>query len=147
MSRDRIRKILKLSGVVLLAIFAAIQFVGADRSNPPVVAEIEAPPAVDTILRRACWDCHSNETNWPWYSYVAPVSWWVVEHVEHGRSDLNFSDWPTFDLEAQEHALADIREEVAGGEMPLPSYTWIHRGARLSEQERMTLLEWTRSGR
>ena len=95
------------------------------------------------ILRRACYDCHSHETHWPWYSRIAPISWWVVEHVDHGRGDLNFSEWPNFDFEAQQIEFLDIAEQVENGEMPLPNYLILHRDARLSDEDRRILLEWT----
>lgn len=120
----------------------ALQLVPVERSNPPIRSDVDAPAEVEAILRRACYDCHSHETRWPWYSYVAPVSWFVVDHVKHGRGDLNFSDWPAFDFEAQDLALSDVREQITKGEMPLPSYLILHRDARLSEDDRAVLLEW-----
>jgi len=116
-----------------------------DRTNPPVRTRVPAPGDVQSILRRACYDCHSNETKWPWYSYVAPASWFVVDHVNHGRGDLNFSEWPAYDIEAEEHAFKDIEEQIEKGQMPLRSYTWLHTDAKLSEVDRETLLRWTRS--
>ena len=127
---------------VLAVLFVALQFRTVERTNPPVVANVDAPPEVEALLRRACYDCHSHETHWPWYSRVAPVSWWVVDHVEHGRRDLNFSDWPLFDFEAQDIEFIDIREQVANGEMPLASYTLLHPAARLSDAERALLVRW-----
>ena len=128
---------------VLAAIFVMLQFFGPARTNPPVVSDLQAPEDVKSILRRACYDCHSNETHWPWYSRVAPARWFVVDHVDHGRGDLNFSDWPNFDFEAQDIEFLDIAEQVANGEMPLASYLILHPGARLSDADRRRLLEWT----
>lgn len=129
------------------AVFAAvIQVIPARRTNPPVRADVRAPADVKGILRRACYDCHSHETRWPWYSRVAPVSWWVVSHVNEARGDLNFSEWPSFDPELAGMALRDIDTQVAAGKMPLPSYAILHPGARLSEDERQTLIRWARSG-
>ena len=126
-------------------VFLALQFVPVDRANPPVQLDVDAPGEVSAILRRACYDCHSHETRWPWYSHVAPLSWWIAEHVEHGRADLNFSQWPMFDLVEQGMALEDIEEQIRKGEMPLKNYLILHPEARLSEQERVTLLDWARS--
>lgn len=81
----------------------------------------------------------------PWYSYVAPVSWWVADHVHHGRGDLNFSQWPVLDLEELEHSFHDIDEQIAKGEMPLKSYLILHPEARLSEEDRAALRRWARS--
>jgi len=119
-----------------------LQFFRVERTNPPVVSEIQAPPEVREILRRSCYDCHSHETRWPWYSRVAPMSWLVADHVEHARGDLNFSDWPVSDSEAQEHVFEEIREEVGEGEMPLASYLVMHPRARLSDEERDLLMRW-----
>jgi len=131
-------------GAGLLAVFVGLQFFGVERTNPPVMSDIGAPAEIDAILRRACYDCHSHETRWPWYSRIAPVSWWVVDHVDHGRGDLNFSKWPVFDFEEQDHALRDIEEQIVKGEMPLRSYLILHGEARLSDADRELLLRWAR---
>jgi len=129
----------------LIGLFALIQLVPVDRSNPPVRTDIDAPENVAAILRRSCYDCHSHETRWPWYSRIAPVSWWLVDHVEHARGDLNFSEWPVFDFRAQELAFKDIEEQIDKGKMPLRSYLILHPGARLGADDRETLLRWVRS--
>jgi hypothetical protein len=127
--------------VVMAVVFAVMQFVpyGWQHSNPPVVAE--APwPDVDSeqIARTSCYSCHSNETDWPIYSYVAPMSWLVRYDVDRGRDELNFSEWDSDDAE-------DAIEMVEEGEMPLGRYTMIHRDARLTESERDTLLSALRT--
>ncbi len=127
-----------------LVVSTGLQFVPTRRTNPPAGARLEAPAEVEAVLRRACYDCHSHETRWPWYSYVAPVSWWVIRHVEHGRGDLNFSQWPVLDFEAESWALRDIEEQIVQGKMPLKSYTWMHREAQLDDSERTLLLRWVR---
>ncbi|MCP3980572.1 MAG: heme-binding domain-containing protein [bacterium] len=141
-----LKKILKWTVIGLFVLFVVAQFFPAARTNPEIVRDIDAPEDVKSILRRACYDCHSHETAWPWYSRVAPISWWVVDHVEHGRGDLNFSDWPLLDFEEQEHMLEEIEHEVADREMPLTSYTLIHRSARLSDDDRQKLVEWAEAG-
>ena len=138
------KKILRLGATVLVVLFVAIQFMPVDRTNPPVESELFAPDEVKQVLRKACFDCHSHETEWPWYSRVAPVSWWVADHVKQGRGDLNFSRWPLFDLEAQKHLLGEIEEEISQDEMPLKSYRLGHPEARLSEEEKQILLNWAR---
>jgi hypothetical protein len=146
MNVSRRRKLAQRAGLALAALFLLVQFVQPDRSNPPVVSEVHAPPQVAAILERSCYDCHSNRTEWPWYAYVAPVSWWVADHVEEGRGDLNFSDWPVVDFEAVDDSLRDIEKQVAKGEMPLPQYLWLHPEARLSDEDKEALLDWARSG-
>jgi len=140
--RRRTKRIAIVALVTLGAGFAAIQLVPVERTNPEVQWEVDAPPEVADILRRSCYDCHSHETRWPWYSYVAPLSWWISSHVREGRSDLNFSSWPALDLEAQELAFEDIAKQVSRGEMPLASYLILHPGARLTDADRDSLLRW-----
>lgn len=126
----------------LVVALGLLQLIPVERTNPPVRSDVAAPAEVQTILRSACYDCHSHETRWPWYSRVAPVSWMVANHVKEGRGDLNFSDWPRLDFEEQEHALKDIQEQITKGKMPLRGYTWMHREARLSEAQRAALVAW-----
>lgn len=126
----------------VVVLFVAIQFVPVKRTNPPAQWELQAPPEVEAILERSCYDCHSHRTHWPWYSRVAPLSWWVVEHVNDARGDLNFSEWPRLDWELQKLAYQDIREQISKGEMPLQSYVLMHPEARLSDADRKVLLDW-----
>jgi hypothetical protein len=135
-----------ISATVLAALFLLIQLVPVTRTNPPIEAVVVAPAQVKNILRRTCYDCHSHETRWPWYSRVAPVSWWLAAHVNAGRADLNFSQWPLFDLETRELFLRDIEKQLLDGTMPLRSYVLGHREARLSDRDREILLEWVRAG-
>jgi len=135
-----------IGAAVLAALFLLIQLVPVRRTNPEVEADLVAPAAVKDILKRACYDCHSHETNWPWYSRVAPASWWLVRHVEKGRADLNFSQWPLFDLETRGLYMRDIEKQLTDRTMPLRSYTWGHPEARLMDGDRSLLVAWARSG-
>jgi hypothetical protein len=132
--------------LAVLAVLAAIQLKPVNRSNPPVQSALATSSEIEHLLRRACYDCHSNETRWPWYSYVAPVSWFVTGDVNEARSHLNFSEWPAFDMEEQEHLFEEMWEEVSEGQMPLWSYKLMHRDARLTDEERAALLQWMRPG-
>lgn len=132
----------KWTAVAVPVVLILIQAVPQDRSNPPTVAEVAAPSEVASILHRACYDCHSHETRWPWYSYVAPVSWLVVGHVTEGREHLNFSEWAAYDSEEREDKLEEIWEEVEEGGMPLRGYRWLHRKARLSQNDRDLIHQW-----
>ncbi len=145
MTSSRRRIVLRSVVVGLGVVFLALQFVPVDRVNPPVGLNVDAPGEVEAVLRRSCYDCHSHETRWPWYSRVAPLSWWIAEHVEHGRGDLNFSQWPVFDFVEQGIALEDIEQQILKGEMPLSSYLILHPEARLSDEDRQRLLDWARS--
>ena len=126
--------------------FGAIQLVPVNRPSPPVEAEVAAPANVRAVLRRACYDCHSNETNWPWYSRVAPVSWLVARDVREGRREVNFSDWGRYDAKRKLKKLKECREQVAKGEMPLWFYVVVHREASLSAEDRALLQGWTLTG-
>src|SRR6185503_4810716 len=106
--------------------------------------EVPAPPAVKTVLERACYDCHSNRTVWPWYSRVAPVSWLVASDVHNGRHEVNFTDWPSFDQEDQDHILKHMVKQLERRKMPMPKYILMHPKARLTEDERHMLISWAR---
>ncbi|BCW97818.1 MAG: hypothetical protein KatS3mg024_0645 [Armatimonadota bacterium] len=120
--------------------FLGIQFVPVERTNPPVTAAFAGPPEVKAVLERSCYDCHSNETRWPWYSRVAPVSWMVSRHVREGREHLNFSQWDP--RKEGGEAAKEIWEEVDKGRMPLRSYLLAHPSARLSQADRDVLRKW-----
>jgi len=141
---NRRRRMIRTVVVALAAVLLGVQFVPVDRGNPPVLHDVDAPPAVAAVLRAACYDCHSRETRWPWYSRVAPVSWFVAHHVEEGRGELDFSDWPAVDFTAQDDLLRDIAEEVGAGKMPLASYRWGHPEARLTAAQRETVVRWAK---
>ena len=130
--------------VTLLILLIVVQFVprGAGRDNPPSAAVISGPPEVVEILRRACFDCHSNETRWPLYSYVAPMSWLVTADVAGARSRLSFSDWEGLRSGFQKRFARKIVERVEVGEMPLWQYRTVHWGARISADQLDTLRAW-----
>jgi len=121
---------------------AAAQCVPLRPDNPPVTGGLTAPGPVQAVLRRACFDCHSNETRWPWYAHVAPVGWLMVEHVHDGRAALNFSHWSELAPERQTRARRRTWSEVEEGKMPLRSYLWMHRDARLAVADRARLQAW-----
>jgi hypothetical protein len=128
-----------------------IQFLPAPaKSNPPVdpartfKAVMKPPAEVDAIVQRACMDCHSNETKWPWYADVAPVSWPVRHHVEDGRRHLNFSEWlkPGEANFSDWNTLEDICATVRDKTMPLPRYDWMHPEAKLTDADRQAVCGW-----
>ena len=139
-----VKKVLMGGGATLLLLFVAVQFVPVDRTNPPVTTRARVPSDVEPLLRSACFDCHSHETTWPWYSRVAPLSWLIADHVTEGRRDLNFSRWPAFDLDAQDLLLREIAREVAAGDMPPRSYAAAHSAARLTAAQRDQIVSWAR---
>ena len=133
-----------MAGVGAVALLLCVQLVPVERGNPPVRRDAAAPAAVDALLRAACYDCHSNETRWPWYARVAPASWLLARHVKEGRHELNFSDWPVVDFDAQDLLLHDIAKALRAGKMPPRSYRLAHREARLTPELVNTILEWAR---
>jgi hypothetical protein len=143
---------LKRIALALVAVFLLAQFVQPKRTNPPVVpsrsleAHIQVPQNVVPILKRACGDCHSSETAWPWYSHVAPVSWLVADDVNVGRSHINFQDWEAQEnqKEAVEH-LTLICKEVREKGMPPLTYRIMHKDSRLSEEDIATICVWSQS--
>jgi hypothetical protein len=128
--------------VGLAVIALGMQLVPVRRTNPPVTADISAPGDVHAILRRACYDCHSNETRWPWYARVAPVSWLVAKDVADGRRKMNFSDWGTYVAGRQETKIEEIWEEIAKDEMPLAIYRPLHPEAKLTDADRAVIKQW-----
>ncbi len=128
--------------VALVICGVGIQFIPVEQENPPVTAEIAAAPEVLTLLRRACYDCHSNETVWPWYSQVAPFSLLLAHDVEEGREHLNFSEWGNYDEEDQKELAEECWEEVEEGEMPMCIYTPLHPEAKLDEVDLALLKTW-----
>lgn len=142
------KKVLKIAAITFAVLFALIQFIRVDRTNPPIDdklaidAFVAIPEDVNSILVRSCNDCHSYKTVYPWYSHVAPASWFLRDHVDHGRSHLNLSLWGTYDREKQAHMLDEICQEITVEAMPLPSYLWIHRDAVLTADDRKILCDW-----
>jgi hypothetical protein len=143
------KKILKLIILVLAIVFVAIQFIRPDRANPPenasetIEASTSVPADVGAILSRSCADCHSNRTIYPWYSNVAPFSWFLADHIRDGRREVNLSVWNTYETKKKLRKLDEMCEQVEKGEMPLPSYLWIHWDAQMKPGEAQTLCNWT----
>lgn len=131
--------------IAIIVIVVGIQFIPVDRDNPPVSQDINPPEKISTILRNSCYDCHSNETEWPWYSYVAPVSFLVAGDVVDGRRHLNFSEWDRYDDEKQGKILEEILEEVEKGDMPLPKYLITHPDAEMNSEKIKVLKDWVTS--
>lgn len=128
--------------IAAVLLFGAAQLVPVHRTNPPVEVEVPASDEVRALLRRSCYDCHSNESRWPWYSYVAPVSWLVVHDVNHAREHMDLSTWNAYDAEKQRKKLEDAWEEVEDGEMPLWTYLLLHPDARLDQKDKQLLKAW-----
>ncbi len=132
----------RILGIVAVGLIG-IQFVPVTRTNPPILAEIVAPKEIMTMFRRACYDCHSNETVWPWYSFVAPVSWLVESDVKVGRGIVNFSEWNDYSEKLQNLKRYKIGSVVDEGEMPLWFYVSLHSEAKLSQADIDLLVSWS----
>ena len=135
-----LRATLWLSAIALLA----AQLVRFDRSNPPVRGDLSATAVVKDAFQRSCYDCHSNETRWPWYSGVAPVSWWVHYEVEEGRRRLNFSEWTDYasDPGTEDQKLDEVERLIASDAMPPWYYRATHPDAPLTPDERAAIARW-----
>jgi hypothetical protein len=140
------KKKLKWIVAALAVVFVLLQFTNLARTNPPVVNDLMTanppPPEIAALLHAACYNCHSYETKWPWYSHVAPVSWLIASDVSNGRRNMNFSDWPTNDPVRVAKRLENMSEEIGYNEMPPKKYTLIHADARLTAGQRKTLTDW-----
>jgi hypothetical protein len=139
---------LKKIVVGIVAFLLVIQFFRIDKINPPVKEEMDfikiANPSVKvgTILKTSCYDCHSNESTYPWYTNVAPFSWWVKHHINEGREKLNFSEWGTYTSKRKDHKLEECIEQIQEEEMPMDSYLLAHKEAALNEEQKQVLMEW-----
>ncbi len=144
-------KIVKKILVVLLIALVLIQFYRPEKNNAEYRAieafEAETKPDknVAAILENKCYDCHSNKTEYPWYAEVAPVSFWLNDHVEEGNEHFNVSKWASYSDKKKDHKLDELIEEVEEGEMPLDSYTWLHGNITNSEKEQ--LINWAKKAR
>jgi hypothetical protein len=143
-----LKKILKRTFQLLLVAFIIIQFFRpaknrADGISNNDISKIYAVPAdVEAILKTSCYDCHSNNTVYPWYAEIQPAAWWLADHVKEGKKELNFSEFASYRIARQYRKLEEINKEVKENEMPLESYLWIHKNSKLSDQQKLTLANW-----
>jgi len=143
-----LKKILKRTFQILLLAFIVIQFFRPAKnkaegiSNNDISKLYAVPADVQSILRTSCYDCHSNNTVYPWYAQVQPVAWWLNSHIQDGKKDLNFSEFGSYRIMRQYKKLEQVNDLVKKDEMPLNSYLWIHTNAKLNEQQKLTLANW-----
>lgn len=133
----------KIFIVLVIGLFA-MQFIPVERSNPSDRGQRAAPPEVETILRRACYDCHSNETRWRWYARIAPISFLLARDVKEGRRELNFSIWDRYEQRRKARKLKEIVKEVEEGDMPPWYYIPVHPDAKLSQGDREAIVKWAK---
>ncbi|MFY8004077.1 MAG: heme-binding domain-containing protein [Chitinophagaceae bacterium] len=133
----------------VIILLLVIQFIrpekniAAGKSPNHISSQFPVPENVEAILVKACNDCHSNNTVYPWYSYIQPVAFWLNDHIKDGKKHLNFDEFTTYRAAKQFHKLEEVEGEVNEGEMPLESYTLIHGNAKLTDEEKKTLINWS----
>ena len=141
---SRVKKIL----LVLLIVIIAIQFIqpaGNESGQvlPTDIAKVyNIPDQVQTVLKNACYDCHSNNTNYPWYANIQPVGWMLARHIKNGKAELNFNEFGSYSIRKQKNKLNSIANSLKDGTMPLSSYTLIHKNARLTKDENALIINW-----
>lgn len=144
MSMRRVKKIL----LFLLLVFIVIQFIQPERNKDGRVLAMDIsktvviPQSLYALLQTACYDCHSNNTNYPWYAYLQPIGWILNKHILNGKEQLNFSEFGSYSSRRQQSKLKSIASQVKDDAMPLSSYTWIHKKARLTMESRMMIIDW-----
>lgn len=141
-------KVFKIIAVVLLVAFVGIQFIPTNRNHSEAVPPSDfmlvknVPTEVKSILMISCYDCHSNNTQYPWYQRVQPVSWYLEGHIEDGKEELNFSEFGSYSFRMQKAKMRSILSQVKDGKMPLSSYTLLHHEAKLTAEEKQILEKW-----
>lgn len=143
------RKPIKMVGIVLVGGIVLIQFFQPERNLGNVDTENDlvtvtmVPDSLATILKNSCYDCHSNWTEYPWYSYISPVSWYLEKHIRKGKEELNMSDFGNLEKGMKIGVLADVCDVMESGSMPLKSYLVIHKSALVSEAEKKAICSWS----
>lgn len=141
----------KIIGRAVLLLVVAIQFIRPESNDSEQVAgaafvqQYAVPDSLHSILQSACYDCHSNHSRYPWYSNIQPLAWVLAGHIKRGKSELNFSEFAGYSMRKQVSKLKGVADQVEDNEMPLPSYRWMHKPARLSTHEKQTIINWMRS--
>ena len=134
--------------IVIIGLLLIFQLFRIDKTTKPVdtttdfISVTQASPIVASILKTSCYDCHSNQPVYPWYTNIAPLSWWIKNHINEGSEHLNFSEWGTYKLKRKDHKLEECVEMIEEGEMPMTSYTLIHGNAKLNDAQKTLLINW-----
>jgi len=139
----------KIAGILILVLIL-IQFIQPKKNQSKdyisdITTELQVPKDVQEIIKTSCADCHSNYTVYPWYNNIAPVSWYLAHHVNEGKEHLNFSEWAKYNSNQKNHIIKNLKEVIKEKEMPLISYTLIHKDAILTEQQNKVILDWLNS--
>lgn len=142
------KMVVKITVLILFAVFVGIQFIPSERNESNTILEtdftktFEVPNDVQNVLKTSCYDCHSNNTKYPWYNKIQPAAWFMEEHIADGKKELNFSEFGDYSKRRQKSKLKSIVSQVKSEEMPLPSYTYIHWDAKLSDTQKKLLEDW-----
>ena len=134
--------------IALLGVFIIIQFIKPVKNQSNAVtpddifANFQSENSTKQLIRTACYDCHSNNTVYPWYAEIQPLAWWLADHVKEGKSELNFSEFASYKPKKADHKLEEVIEMIQEGEMPLKSYTLIHDNAKLSDGQKKAIITW-----
>lgn len=138
-------------GLFIFFLLIFIQLFRIDKTVLPVdpqkdfILVTSANPEIENLLKTACYDCHSNQPSFPWYTNIAPVSWWIKHHINEGQHELNFSEWASYTEKRKNHKLEECIEMIEEGEMPMASYTWMHQEAKLTDAQKLQLVEFFRA--
>ena len=141
-------KIVKIIAIVLLVVFVGIQFIPSSRNQSISVPETDfmlvnnVPKNIQNKLQVSCYDCHSNNTQYPWYNKIQPAAWFLEDHIKEGKAELNFNEWDSLSSRRKSSKLRSIIKQIESGEMPLDSYTLIHKDAKFSEAEAEELINF-----
>lgn len=141
-------KIVKIIVLVLLVAFVGIQFIPTTRNQSDTVPSTDfmvvhnVPETIQKKLQVSCYDCHSNNTQYPWYNKIQPAAWFLEDHIKEGKAELNFSEWDSLSSRRKSSKLRSIIKQIESGEMPLDSYTLIHKDAKFSEAESEEMINW-----
>ncbi len=134
--------------IIILIVFSLIQFLRGEKNEATFIVGNDfleltmAPEEIKTMVKSACYDCHSNKTNYPWYSEIAPISWFIEHHINEAKHHLNFSEWSTYTLKKANHKLEECYEELERHKMPTSGYALMHKEARLTNEQIITLAQW-----
>ncbi|NNL33379.1 MAG: heme-binding domain-containing protein [Flavobacteriaceae bacterium] len=146
-------KIIKKILLLLLVAFVIAQFFGPEKNDgdlatvTPFLNETNPPDNVKQILEESCFDCHSNHSRYPWYNNITPVNYWLADHIKHGKDHFNMSEWTENSIKRKDHKFEELIEMVEKKDMPLPSYTWTHTEAKLSDEQIASIIAWAENVR
>lgn len=141
-------KIIKIIALVLVVCFVGIQFIPTELNQSNIVPKTDfllvnnTPKNISTLLQTSCYDCHSNNTSYPWYNKIQPIAWFLENHIADGKEELNFNNWDTYSNRRKNSKLKSIINQIKNNEMPLSSYTLIHKNAKLSTSEKTLVIDY-----